>query len=296
MAKEKQFEPMLSATMKSVDEIKLPSLVSPKLDGIRCVIRDGVPLSRELKPIPNKYINTCLAGLPAFDGELIVGTPTGGDVFKRSQSGVMSRDGHPDFTYHVFDLWTAERWTFEYRLSLAEDAAARLGGRLKLLQHRRAASIEQLHDLEHRYVTLGYEGMMLRDPHGVYKHGRSTNREGGLVKWKRRQDATAVVTGFVEQMHNTNEAQKDAKGRTKRSSAKAGKVGKGTLGALVCMSLELPGRPSFEIGTGFTDAQRQEIWDSQSKYLGKAVVHYYQDLTPDEGKPRFPAFKAWRDA
>jgi DNA ligase-1 len=85
------FKPMLASP--APETIKFPVLASPKLDGIRCIIRDGVAVSRNLKPIPNVYIQKSLAGLPPLDGELIVGPPVGNDVWNRSNSGVMSRDG-----------------------------------------------------------------------------------------------------------------------------------------------------------------------------------------------------------
>ena len=111
------FKPMLSATLKDTTKIRYPVLVSPKLDGIRCLMlydHDNVtrPFSRKLLPIPNKYINRCLAGLPAFDGELIVGEPTGSDCINRASSGVMSVEGTPDFTYHVFDVLRVDHIPF----------------------------------------------------------------------------------------------------------------------------------------------------------------------------------------
>ena len=54
-------KPML-LERKNPDIYKLdyPFYVSPKLDGIRCVITADGPKTRTLKPIPNKYISTDL--------------------------------------------------------------------------------------------------------------------------------------------------------------------------------------------------------------------------------------------
>src|SRR5262245_19902959 len=98
------FRPMLSATCEDIAKIRLPAMASPKLDGFRCVIRDGKPLTRNLKPIPNRYVRERLIGLPAFDGELIVGGPIAPDVWNTTSSGVTSEDGEPDFVFFVFDL------------------------------------------------------------------------------------------------------------------------------------------------------------------------------------------------
>src|SRR5437899_138139 len=91
----------------------------------------------------------------------------------------------------------------------------------------------------------GFEGVMLRKPDGPYKFGRSTVREGYLMKVKRFTQEEAVVVGYEEQETNLNEATKDALGHTKRSSHKAGKRPAGVLGALRVSN----GHGEFSIGT-----------------------------------------------
>jgi DNA ligase-1 len=49
----------------------------------------------------------------------------------------------------------------------------------------------------------------------------------------------------------------------------------------------------FQVGSGFTDAQRREIWDNQSAYLGKMATVKYQEFSA-LGVPRFPVFKGFR--
>ena len=71
------FKPLLASPVewKHLDYSNL--WVSPKLDGIRAIIRDGVVMSRSLKPIPNKHVQRILGnspGIEGYDGELIVGT------------------------------------------------------------------------------------------------------------------------------------------------------------------------------------------------------------------------------
>lgn len=300
------FKPMLSATCGDITTLRYPVLVSPKLDGIRCLIRGGVAVSRNLKPIPNAYIQECLKGLPdGLDGELIVGEPTGDDVMNRTSSGVMRADGEPDFTYWVFDAVAALPFVRRYQALLHGFSMVGLGSVLRAVPHVTVTDAKSLQGWEAHYVAEGYEGVMIRDPHGAYKHGRSTVKEGGLLKLKRWHDAEAVVIGVVERQHNGNEATTDALGRTKRSAHKANKTGRGDLGALVC-ALPHPAddpkhpdhhktRPAtlFELGTGFTDEQRKAIW-RQADVIGKAVTFKYQALTPD-GIPRFPVFKAFRD-
>ena len=47
---------------------------SPKLDGIRCMIQDGIALSRSLKPIRNEHVQYILGReiFNGLDGELII--------------------------------------------------------------------------------------------------------------------------------------------------------------------------------------------------------------------------------
>ena len=90
-------------------------------------------------------------------------------------------------------------------------------------------------------------------------------------------------------MHNGNEAKKDATGHTDRSSCKANMVPMNTLGALI-LDTEWG---QLKVGSGFDDAQRQNIWDNQGTHLGKLVTFTYQPFGAKD-KPRFPVFKGFR--
>lgn len=62
------FKPLLAYTVKDADKLDYPQMASPKLDGIRCVMQDDMPVSRTLKPIPNHYIQDelrCIRSLTA---------------------------------------------------------------------------------------------------------------------------------------------------------------------------------------------------------------------------------------
>ena len=91
-------QPLL-AKKAEYDKIQYPVLATPKLDGIRCLMVEGVAMSRTMKPIPNQFVQEELAGLNGLDGELMVK----GD-FNAVSSAIMSRDGEPDFFFHVFKM------------------------------------------------------------------------------------------------------------------------------------------------------------------------------------------------
>lgn len=288
----KTFRPMLSATLPSIDQLdhRKTWLCSPKLDGIRAMVIDGVLVSRNLKPIPNKFTQKTFghAELNYLDGELIVGEPTGHDVWNRTQSGVMSSAGEPDVRFYVFDDFTNAGDGFEYRLECAASACD--FDWIHLVKHTRLR-VDQISSYEERMLAEGYEGVMIRDPQGAYKFGRSTLKEQGLMKLIRRRTSEARVTGFVEQMHNGNDLEADNLGLAKRSKKKSGLTGKGTLGALVCTT---GAGVEFEIGTGFDEATRARIWSDRKKHRGLIVKYEYRELTKDK-KPRFPVFIGFRD-
>lgn len=300
------FKPMLSGKAPDdLSKINFPVLVSPKLDGIRCVIFDGVAYSRNLKPIPNKRVQAWVRAVnvpSGMDGELISGPPTAKDVWNRSQSCVMKADSLDEFTFHAFDNALAVG-PFKSRFSRVKDwALTQAYHKVQYVPHYTALNADELRSLEERWIKQGYEGAMIRSRDGAYKYGRSTTKEGHLLKLKRFEDAEATVIGVVEKLHNANEAKKDELGRTKRSSAKAGKVKTGMMGALVCVFADrsnlspVEDAVTFEIGTGFTDVQRRMIWHNRKDMeRWRPVKFKYQGLTPD-GKPRFPVFLGFRDA
>lgn len=299
------FKPNLAATLTKPELIKFPVWASPKIDGIRCVVFGGVAYSRSLKPIPNPFVQEWARSngevLEGVDGELIVGSQTDPNAMQNSMA-VMSKKDEPDFTFHAFDLIDAdsEGIPFEQRSGRLEEWVGPTTGvfpveRTKLVPQHLVTNAEELATLEAQFLEQGYEGLMIRSPQGIYKYGRSTEREGGLVKVKRFVDAEAVVVGYVEEMHNANEAKRDALGNTERSTAKAGLVGKGTLGALVVRMADDPDGTEFQIGTGFTAAQRADFWERRHEIVESLVTFKYFAHGIKEA-PRHPVFKSFRHA
>jgi DNA ligase-1 len=289
------FKPNLAATLTKPELIKFPVYCSPKIDGIRCVVFGGVAYSRSLKPVPNKHVQAFFDRhadvLDGLDGELVVGSKTGPNCMQNSMA-VMRRDGDPNFCFYVFDVYDP-RAEYEERLTILETAMQHFMSddhRINLVGQHLANNADDLATLEAQFLERGYEGLMIRRPDSLYKFGRSTEREGGLVKVKRFVDAEARVIGFVEEMENTNEAKRDALGNVDRSTAKAGLVGKGTLGALVVRDEQ--GR-EFNVGTGFKAIERAYMWEYRETLLGKHVTYKYFDHGIKEA-PRHPVFKAFR--
>lgn len=283
-------KPMLASP--AGDTVYLPALLSPKLDGVRCLIINCHAVGRSLKPIPNHFVQS-LFGHPelnGLDGELIVGDPTAEDVFQRTQSGVMSIEGTPPVSFHIFDDFM-EAGGFQKRLHTAHRRIKRAPN-CRPVAHRAINNMEELQVWEQEYLNQGYEGVMLRDPNGPYKQGRSTVKEGWLLKIKRFVDSEAVVTGVSQLMHNVNEAKFNELGQLVRSSHKIGKVGAGTLGSISVMDLKT--KVEFDIGTGFSEDQRKMLWAARRNLIGR-IVKYKSQPTGVKEKPRFPVFLGFRD-
>lgn len=292
------FRPLLAAEVKQGDEHKLvfPVLASPKLDGIRVLVRDGVARMRSLKPVPNKRIQEALGRLAfeGLDGEVISGDPCDKECFSRSTSAVRAEHSQAPFKFHVFDNFLHPS-TFEDRWMSLLPIVDKYP-ELVLVPHTRIFTLEELNEYEKRILDMNYEGVMLRSIDGPYKYGRSTFREGTLLKLKRGQvkNGDAEIIGFKERMHNENEATRNELGLQERSSHKDGKKGRNDLGSLLVRDTDTGHEFAVGIGPGLNDALRKEIWDNQENYLGK-IIRYEWFAYGDYNLPRFPKFIAFRD-
>lgn len=295
-----KFSPLLAETYMTGVQIQFPVIASPKIDGIRCVTPNPAlnifdTSSRSLKLIKNTYTRANTRMFQGLDGELCVGAPNDPATFDRSKSELMTKEGQPDFNYWIFDLTDVNPlipFVERYQMLVERYNRTMLGSRVKVVDHFVISNMADLLSFEEAKVAEGYEGIMLRDPAGRYKYGRSTLQEAILIKWKRLDTDEAEIVGFIEQEENLNEAKTDARGLTVRSSHKDNKVGKNTLGAFVCKSPKWA--DTFKIGTGegLTAKLRKEIWDNQSAYLGRKILFEHQVLGSKE-RPRIPSWKGW---
>ena len=190
-----------------------------------------------------------------LDGELWAGRGR----FAETMS-IVTRDtpheGWRKVRYMVFDLPSAH--AFEQRLrelrAVADAAASQYLGVVR--QHKvrdHAALMEKLDAV----TAAGGEGLMLRRARSRHRGGRS----GDLLKLKKFDDAEARVVA-----HNP---------------------GKGKFaGVMGSITVETEGGKRFKIGSGFTDAQRQ-----QPPPIGSRVTFKHQGRTAN-GLPRFAVF--WR--
>lgn len=286
------YKPMLATQIDDLSKLSYPLYVSKKLDGIRATIFNGVAYSRSLKLIPNlsiqKWAKENAQYLEGLDGEFIKGSPTSETVFRDTTSFVMSIDKMGDFQFFAFDqvhiLATAQE-----RQEALE--ALPMIPRVVLLEQTSVRSEVELEAYRTKAVEEGYEGAMVKKMNGKYKFGRSSIKEGLLLKLKLFKDFDYEIVGFECKYHNSNEAKVNELGRTSRSTSKEGMIPMDTLGVLY---LRTPEGKEFGCGSGFDDKTRDELWAVRDSLVGKLATVKYFDVGGYD-VPRFGVFKAIRD-
>lgn len=303
MTAEKAFRPLLARALEPGERLPWPMLASPKLDGIRCVVLNGVAHSRSLKPLPNRRLATWLdwKALEGLDGELIVGDPTAPDAYNKTTSVVMSDDAPLDgLRFHVFDWIGNPAEPYCYRIVRAGTLVDALPVevladgplyRVALVPTRQIGSMPDLERMEAEAVNAGYEGLMIRAHDGKYKFGRTAGKGHELLKVKRFEDSEAEILAAHPLMRNGNEQTRDALGLAERSTKKAGMVADDLLGRLDVRDLK--SGIEFSIGGGFTEALRRSLWEGRDFLPGQIVKYKHQPAGVKEA-PRFPVFLGFR--
>ena len=281
-------KPLLAGKFDS-EKAKFPYAATPKIDGIRFLMVGGAALTRSFKPIRNEYLQKILSSnLPeGIDGEL-----TSGSTFQECSS-IMRIKGEPDFKVWIFDFVNPndEIKPYKERMNELRKFESFNIPSYEILFPTIVSNQEQIDQLMIKNLNAGYEGLMLRDPNGIYKFGRSSVKENILLKIKEFMDDEAEIIAFREKMVNTNEGLKDNFGRTKRSSCQDGLKPSGTLGGFILRNSE---GLEFSCGSGLNDALRDEIWKNKSKYLGKLVKYKFMSKGIKD-LPRHPVFMGFRD-
>jgi DNA ligase 1 len=246
--------PILLAHKWEVEHDPTGWWMSEKLDGVRAYWDGEAFVSR----LGNKFYapEWFTEDLPAdtLDGELWVGRKLFSKTISIVRSGAAG-EAWKEVTYVVFDAPNA-RGGFEERIAHVDKVLKKASSRYaRVHEHEVCDGFDHLRDELTRVEGLGGEGLMLRQPKSTYEVGRSTS----LLKVKTFHDAEGRVIAHVP-----------GAGRHK-----------GRLGAVTC---ELPSGVTFNIGTGFSDAERQD-----PPPIGAVVTFRFQELT-DDGIPRFPSW------
>lgn len=275
-----------------------PMLISPKLDGIRFFVEDGVVLSNARIPLRSAFVQR-MYGRAEFnnkDGELICGLPYGPGVYDRTFSAVMTTDCETPVSAYVFD--SMEEGTYITRHKEIIDWYTSLGEEydnlVRLVEQETVRSWTQALYWEKVFLAKGYEGAMLRHPRKEYKYNRSTLIGGELIKLKRFSTAEAIIVDYEELFHNGNEAFTDARGLTKRTVHQENLIPGNMLGAILAKDIASGVDMRVGGGEGMDFSLRKWIW--QNRELCRGRIFRYKFLGYGEKyRPRHPQWNGWRD-
>lgn len=273
------FELLLASVNKenSLDGIEYPCFVQPKLDGIRCVYFPHLKqfIGRNGRIIPNLNlhdhfeINTDMI----LDGELYDHSLKFNDIVSVTSSDEKSIP--EGFRFVVFNALTKEEWekqecttTYLEQTDIISTIVS-TSKNIEAITNYEAKCPEQAMHLHYSFLSKGYEGSMVRNKTSKYQWKRVRINEGVLIKIKPFDLVDAEVTGFYE-------------GTSKYQSMLGG------------LTVRLENGIMTDIGSGFTDSERQEYWQHKDKLIGKWIVVKYTELTPDNNL-RFPIFEGFRD-
>lgn len=300
------WNPLLAATIPEgfdLTTLPYPLMASPKLDGVRAMVQNGVVVSRGGLPFRNKAVQELWGGKREYeglDGELIIGSPTAQDVFNRSVSAVKNssmaayEEVNTHGVFHAFDRYTGNTQPYSARLAtlsrylpLQGYRNARSAKRATVLmvpQVKVGSSIALL-AFETKCLKQGYEGVMVRDSALCYiqkpgKENRSMLSELYIAKLKRFDYGVARIVEVYPLRHNKNE-DKTAVGR--RSTKKAQIIEDTTLVGSVLL---VDDERSFEFCVSIAE-NKLRSWTGWAKAVGTEVRYKFQSVGTME-QPRFP--------
>jgi DNA ligase 1 len=247
---------------------------SPKLDGVRCLYTSEQGLmsrSGKLKYVGLEHIESVCEAANIdgiIDGELYIP----GESFDKVSGIVRDTKGYDvaqkqRVKFNVFAsydpqvLLSTEEMIEGVKNGLPSNQDAVIAVPYTLIENNPIAIQTQLQHIKES--GLSDEGMMLRSPDWAYYLGRSNH----LLKLKNFYKSEFTIIGF-------------AKGTGKYSKS---------LGKLTVQGTVDNRQVKANVGTGFTDAERQETWDNQANYLGINCEVVYMGVT-STGSLRMPVF------
>ena len=298
-----------------LDQVRFPCIVQPKIDGVRALNLNGTLTGRSLKKFEGFGV-TEMWSLPQFrwlDGEMTLGNkPNCGERLCSMTTGAMGRFKDvaepPDLHWWVFDYLADPSLPYDARYTLLEMKVKELRDyfRIHLVPRSVRVGTRGLLDTTiAEFFDQGYEGTIIRNPEAPYKPGRATQKGQELWRVKPWADAEILVTGVSEGEVNTNEAKKNALGRTERSSAKAGMVANNQIGSIQGVMLAdfhdpftgkllFPKGLDVTVGSGEMTVNEAEYYFKNQKEIVGHVVKFKHMTHGVKDKPRFPIYMSHR--
>jgi len=294
-------KPMEASDWKA-DKVKFPVWMQPKYDGVRGMnLTEKGLTGRSLKPHGNKYVTNYFSGalFRGFDGEFAGAQETASDLCRVTSSLIGTHEGNPWLLWHLFDYITPETRNIPYhqRYAALESTVHAIKGEYPDQgQHLHVVPVIIVDDIDEliaqhqEWVSLGYEGSILRDPDGLYKEGRSTAIEGGLLRIKDFVEEEFLITGIEEGQQNNNVATIDARGRTERSTHAENMVPNGMVGAL--LGIDVKTQKPIKVSAGTIPHSLRVLYFKKPDLIVGLVGKYKSFPKGVKDKPRFPTFQS----
>jgi len=230
-------------------KVKFPVYVQPKLDGVRMLLSNKGGISRTGKIVKG----TENWGKNLKDGEYLDGECyVHGMKFEDITSAFKTQPEKLKFcVFDYFDINNIDM-TFEQRMKKIN---------VETILIDNVNDIDNIHD---KFVNLGYEGIMIRNPKSVYEMFRTDN----LLKYKKFKTEEFKVIGYHE--------------------------GSGRDVNTPIWECETSSKEVFSVRPEGTLKDKREKWINRDEYIGKLLTVKFQNETKN-GIPRFPVGIAFRD-
>jgi hypothetical protein len=284
---------------KLVDKIKFPAYAQMKMDGMRfnAIVRDGKVEYRSrngkeiqlLGNLDEQFIAMAGEVDCVFDGELLVMLPgdhqfadrqTGNGILNKANKGTISAEEAAMVHASVWDLIPYAYFTdghcpvpYSKRFSSLEQLIQKQSAdnkRVWLVSSQIVQTIDEAQEMFQEYLSLGYEGIILKDGSGIWEDKRAKHQ----IKFKGELECDLKIVAVEEG---------------------SGKYA-GMLGAMICESSD--GVVKVSVGSGLNDEHRINLWHIKQEILDKIVaVKYNTRIKNKQGEESLflPIFIELRD-
>lgn len=281
-----EFDVMLAdAKMPKLAEVKYPLIAQHKLDGFRAIYSPKVKgfIGRNGRMIRNENLQAYFAELIKADENLVLDGELYSDTLSFNEIASVLNSEDKDLTgihYCVYDTLLINEWeaqkcssAYESRLRLlTQFVQVRKPANVRVITSQEVKSETDVQEFYKESLGQGYEGLMLKSPHGVYQWKRVTVKSQTMMKLKPTDDYDGKIVGYEEG---------------------EGKLA-GSLGVLIA-SVEGIKNP-VKVGSGFTEEERDALWGLRSTLVGQWIKIKAFEITEGKESLRFPIFLAVRDS
>lgn len=296
--KEIKFKPMLAPNEKvELRDMKLPLMVSYKLDGIRCIFKDGQMYSRALKQFPNIKLRERFEYLTIlsketntiYDGELLAKSLTFNEISGLTRQ--LDKELPEDLYFYCFDCIKDNNFNKQFKDRVNDIEEIKQFEYFKILSQLVFNDYETIEEFFKEALAWGCDGLILRSTDGYYKHGRGTVKEGLIYKMKPFQTFDSQIINIIQATEVRDGAEKKINelGRSVTSKKIADRVLIEKASAFVVL---YEGK-ELKVTIAMTDEEKEKVWKNRKDYIGR-WIEYKGMLVGAKNLPRHPTTVRFR--